>query len=179
MPSDESRWSRLMASAQRGDESDYRQLLEELSRAIHGFLLVRIGATHFTEDCVQECLVAIHCARHSYDPGRPFKPWLFAIVRHKAVDVLRRQGSYERARARQRELLQVAALDADPGEYLTAGEGQLLGKLVTGQREAITLTKIEGLSTAEAARVLNISESAVKVRVHRGLGRLKQLMAME
>lgn len=179
MATDELRWSRLMASAQQGDENDYRQLLEELSGAIYGFLLRRIGATHFTEDCVQECLVAVHCARHSYDPVRPFRPWLFTIVRHKAIDVLRRQGSYDRAIQRHREEMQVDALVRESDAETQVTQGRLLQMLGPGQREAITLTKLMGLSNAEAAEVMQISESAIKVRVHRGIGRLRQLMELE
>jgi len=166
-----------MARAQSGDEASYRQLLKELSGVIYGFLLRRIGPAHFAEDCVQESLVAIHQARHTYDPSRRFRPWLFAIVRHKAIDMLRRQGSYERALLRQREMQQAETVGPDVVEV--DEQGALLRSLVPGQREAITLTKIVGLTTAEAAREMNISESAVKVRVHRGIGRLKQLMEAE
>ena len=83
--SDEHRWSVLMVNAQSGNESDYRQLLKELAIVIHKFLRRRFGNHHFIEDCVQEALIAVHQARHTYDPQRPFRPWLFAIVRHKAV----------------------------------------------------------------------------------------------
>ncbi len=65
--SDEQRWSRLMVNAQAGNESDYRELLTELTQVIHGFLRNRFGNGHFIEDCVQETLITIHQARHTYD----------------------------------------------------------------------------------------------------------------
>ena len=91
--SDEQNWSRLMVNAQAGNESDYRQLLTELTDVIFNFLRSRFGDHHFIEDCVQETLMAIHQARHTYDQHRPFRPWLFAIVRHKAIDTLRKQST--------------------------------------------------------------------------------------
>ena len=88
---DELRWAALMCSAQAGHEAAYRLLLEELSEVINRYLCSRFGHHHFIEDSVQDTLVAIHQARHTYDQRRRFRPWLFAIVRHKAIDTLRRQ----------------------------------------------------------------------------------------
>lgn len=174
--SDEARWAALMCSAQNGGEADYRQLLTELSRVIKHYLLSRIGQHHFVDDCVQESLIAIHQARHSYDPRRRFRPWLFAIVRHKAIDTLRRQRSQQQL-ARQQEVLQPEP-QQDPGgdiEYKIT-QGRLLACLSPEHREVLTLTKFIGLSNAEAANRLSISEGAVKVRVHRAIGNLTRLL---
>lgn len=174
--SDEARWAALMSRAQQGVESDYRQLLTELSRVIKYYLLSRIGQQHFVDDCVQESLIAIHQARHSYDPRRRFRPWLFAIVRHKAIDTLRRQRSQQQL-ARQQEVLQ-AESQQDPGREIdnNISQGRLMACLSPEHREALTLTKFIGLSNAEAASHLSISEGAVKVRVHRAIGNLTRLM---
>jgi RNA polymerase sigma-70 factor (ECF subfamily) len=174
--SDETRWAALMASAQKGTEADYRQLLSELSVAIKHYLFSRIGQQHFIEDCVQESLIAIHQARHSYDPRRRFRPWLFAIVRHKAIDTLRRQRNQQQL-ARQQEVLQPEPqqhTDREIEDHIT--QGRLMARLTPEHREALTLTKFIGLSNAEAATRLSISESAVKVRVHRAIGNLTRLM---
>ena len=90
---DEERWSTLMVSAQAGHEGDYRCLLGELSEVVLRYLASRIGPQHYLDDCVQETLIAVHQARHTYDSSRRFRPWLFAIVRHKAVDALRKNQS--------------------------------------------------------------------------------------
>ncbi len=177
--SDETRWAALMASAQKGSEVDYRQLLSELSEAIKHYLFSRIGRQHFIEDCVQESLIAIHQARHSYDPRRRFRPWLFAIVRHKAIDTLRRQRGQQQL-DRQQEVLQTDPqqdTDRKIEDYIT--HGRLMACLTPEHREALTLTKFIGLSNAEAATRLSISESAVKVRVHRAIGNLTRLMEAE
>ena len=172
---DEKRWAILMASAQAGNEDDYRTLLTELSRAIKHYLLSRIGSQHFVEDCVQDTLIAVHQARHTYDPRRRFRPWLFAIVRHKTIDTMRRQRSQQQL-ARQQEdiLLQEHDTTEDVDSSIT--RGRLLDNLSPQHREALTLTRFIGLSNAEAATQLCISESAVKVRVHRAIGKLTRLM---
>ena len=172
---DEKRWAILMASAQAGNEDDYRTLLTELSRAIKHYLLSRIGSQHFVEDCVQDTLIAVHQARHTYDPRRRFRPWLFAIVRHKTIDTMRRQRSQQQL-ARQQEdiLLQEHNTTEDVDSSIT--RGRLLDNLSPQHREALTLTRFIGLSNAEAAAQLRISESAVKVRVHRAIGKLTRLM---
>lgn len=174
---DEARWSLLMASAQAGNEADYRQLLTELSDMVSRYLMSRLGGYDFTDDCAQEILIAVHEARHTYDPRRKFRPWLFAIIRHKSIDAIRRQQARKENEARH-------ALDSDTGrananldESVTSG--QLINALSPRHREAIKLTKILGFTTAEAAARLAISESAMKVRVHRAIASLRKLMEAE
>ncbi len=175
--SDEQRWSRLMASAQTGNESDYRQLLTELTEVIHSFLCSRFGKHHFTEDCVQETLIAIHMARHTYDQRRPFRAWLFAIVRHKAIDTLRKQRSQQKVTSQYEGEQDVLS----QGRHQNEAESEiiksrLLGSLAVEHREVLVLTKIIGFSVVEAAEKLAISESLVKVRVHRAIRKLKKMM---
>ena len=173
--SDEKRWALLMVSAQAGNEADYRMLLTELSRAIKHYLLSRIGAQHFLEDCVQDALIAVHQARHTYDHHRLFRPWLFAIVRHKAIDTLRRQSSQQQV-ARQHQALQLQEIHNADDLDGDITRGRLMDSLSPQHREVLTLTKFMGLSYAEAAAQLRISEGAVKVRVHRAIGKLTRLM---
>lgn len=172
---DELRWSSLMVSAQAGNESDYRQLLGELSELVSRYLRSRLGGYDFVEDCVQDVLVAVHEARHTYDGRRPFRPWLFAIVRHKSTDAIRRaevRGRYFRPEGSGTE-----PVTSGPDEALQTG--RLLAQLPENLRQPLELTKIVGLSTAEAARRLQISESALKVRVHRAVKRLRKWMEIE
>jgi RNA polymerase sigma-70 factor (ECF subfamily) len=178
--SDEHRWSALMVSAQAGDESDYRQLLRELADVIHRFLRSRFGDHDFIEDCVQEALIAVHQARHTYDPQRSFRPWLFAIVRHKAIDTLRKQRTREKVTDRFKSDQEVffQAHDQSSSE-IESSEGDLLASLSAQHREVLVLTKIMGHSIAEVADKLGISESAVKVRVHRAIRSLRQSLARD
>ena len=161
--SDETRWREWMVAAQAGDHDAYDRLLHSLGDAIDAYLRARFGAMNFIEDCVQECLLAIHQARHTYDPSRPFRPWLFTLVRHKAIDMLRRM---------KRQLTvdmpaNVEATTADPTDALATG--QVLDALSPQFREALALTKIAGLTVTGAARQCGVSESAMKARVNRAL----------
>ncbi|MEH6518130.1 MAG: sigma-70 family RNA polymerase sigma factor [Halioglobus sp.] len=177
---DERRWAQLMVSSQAGDEADYRCLLKEISVVIDRYLRGRFGHHDFIDDCVQDALIAVHQARHTYDSKRSFRPWLFAIVRHKAIDALRQQ-------RRRKTLLEAKtweqSISDDSAEVASQEQeissGRLINSLAKPYREAITLTKLIGLSTAEAAAELRISEGALKVRVHRGIGRLRKMMEAE
>jgi RNA polymerase sigma-70 factor (ECF subfamily) len=174
---DEQRWADLMVSAQAGNESDYRQLLTDLTDVIYHFLRSRFGNHHFIEDCVQESLIAIHQARHTYDRHRRFRPWLFAIVRHKAIDTLRKQTTRQRItgqyKADQEILSQTSQQSEVESELI---RGRLLDSLPKEFQDALVLTKLIGFSVAETAEKLGISRSLVKVRVHRAIRKLSHLM---
>jgi RNA polymerase sigma-70 factor (ECF subfamily) len=178
--SDEQRWSALMVSAQSGNESDYRQLLGELGDVVQRFLRSRFGNLNFIEDCVQESLIAIHQARHSYNPKRPFRPWLFAIVRNKAIDTLRKQQRRDNV-AKQYEREQVILSQSGPkmSSAEDFAEGPLFRSLPAAHREILVMTKIIGYSIAETAEKLEITQSAAKVRVHRAMGKMRKLMARD
>ena len=167
---DEAHWVELMRRSQAGDSLAYERLLTELGEAIAGYVRHRFGWIDFAEDCLQECLVSIHQARHTYVAGRPFRPWLFAVVRHRTIDMLRRQRVYS-------ELFPVSLDDEGqvPGEVPHNGDdeqrdlaaGAVLAALEPEHREALLLTKLMGFSNAEAASRVGISTGAMKVRVHR------------
>lgn len=178
--SDENRWSELMVSAQSGSRQDYRRLLDELSTVIHNFLRRRFGDHLFIEDMVQECLMAIHQARHTYDPKRPFRPWMFAIVRYRAIDTLRKEGARANTLDRyQREQAVLSQSGAQNDFNSEIADGRLLASLPPAYKEVLVLTKIQGYSVAETADRLKISEGAVKVRVHRAIRKLQQSLARD
>ena len=151
---DEARWSSLMASAQSGDGNAYRQLLDELSTLVERYLRARLGSHEFLEDCVQEVLLAVHQARHTYDKRRAFRPWLFAIIRHKSTDALRRAEVRGRYVTAEEEMPEPGVVG--PEEQVDTG--RMLACLPEGLRQAITLTKITGLTTAEAETAPAVKE---------------------
>jgi RNA polymerase sigma-70 factor (ECF subfamily) len=127
---------------------------------------------------VQETLLAIHLHRGTWDAALPLSPWLLAIARYKLVDLWRRKGRREAELSSIEELddsAQPAAPGADEAEA-RRDLGVLLQSIPAAQRNAIVLTKIEGLSVAEAAERTGASVAAVKVQVHRGLKRLADLV---
>jgi RNA polymerase sigma-70 factor (ECF subfamily) len=167
----------LWTRAQAGDEAAYREALGRIADRLRRFLRRRMQSMpDEVEDLVQETLLALHLQRGSYDPALPVGSWVFAIARHKLVDLWRRRG--------RREALHDPLDDLDDADMPAARDagfaqrdlGLLLEGLPAAQREAIVLTKLEGLSVAEAARRTGASESAIKVQVHRGLKRLAALV---
>jgi RNA polymerase sigma-70 factor, ECF subfamily len=167
----ENRLHALMLKAQAGDEAAYRVLLTELSRHLRAYYRRRLTTmADDAEDLVQETLLAIHNQRHTYDRSRPLTAWCYAIARYKLVDFLRRHG-------RRGELTD--SIDDDFSQQLSADEPdaadtrrdlqQLLEALPERQRLSVVHVKIEGRSVAETATLTGMSESAIKVNVHRAL----------
>lgn len=163
-----------------GDATAYRGFLKATAPYLRAFLRRRLGAwPDQVEDLVQESLLAIHNQRQSYDSGLPVTAWIYAIARYKLIDWLRRH-------ARQDSMLQ--PLDDEDALFSSADQeagdarrdvATLLAALPEKQREAIVHTKLDGLSMREAAQLLDMSEAAVKVSVHRGLKTLAALMREE
>jgi RNA polymerase sigma-70 factor (ECF subfamily) len=165
-----------MTAAQNGDRDAYRKLLEDVSAAIRAFLLAKLGDVPLLDDCTQECLLGIHRARHTYDPARAFRPWLFAIVRHKAVDALRRGSVRERREIA--EAPEALSASESPGDLRdrTLDAERALVQLETGFREALVMTKFQGYSIDEAASRAGVSSTAMKTRVHRALRKVRRLL---
>lgn len=173
----EERLHALFDAAAAGDARAYRTFLGEVStrlRAYYRKRLVRFPSD--VEDLVQETLLALHNQRHTYDTAQPVSPWVFAIARHKLVDFLRRHA---------RTTALTDPLDDDIALFATADAdasdarrdlGKLLAELPDKQRLPIQHVKIDGLSVTETARLTGLTESAVKVGVHRGLKALAALI---
>ncbi len=167
MVADDETLARLMALAQQGDKSAYRTLLDECEQWLKRYYARKIGPDAL-DDLVQETLMSLHRKRASYDPARPFLPWLAAIARYRWIDHLRK--SYRR-----KETALDEEIAADPGEPAVGariGIERLLGLIPEKQALAIRLVKIEGLTIAEASARTGQSESLVKVNIHRGMKRM-------
>jgi RNA polymerase sigma-70 factor (ECF subfamily) len=173
---DEQRWSHWMGLAQKGDEASYAALLEELGDVIAAYLQARFGSIDLIEDCVQESLIAIHSARHTYDTSRLFRPWFFAIVRNRTIDLLRSQRSY-------RLILEKNASDQIKTTGSTieddVNKSMVFAALAPAYRDVLLLTKVAGYTTSEAAKTLGISENVVRVRIHRGIKATRKILQTE
>lgn len=174
MKADEATLARLMALSQAGDREAYGALLEACQRWLRSYYSRRVAPSAL-DDLVQETLIALHTKRASWDPSRPFLPWLAAISRYRWVDHLRRI-----YRAGEHELrADLSGTDDEPALTARISLDRLLGRLPPAQQRAIALVKIEGLSIAEASAATGQSESLVKVNIHRGLKRLAHLIEKE
>ena len=166
----EDRLRGLMVHALAGDVAAYHALLEEAAAHLRGFFRRRLPrAPEEVEDLVQETLLAIHNKRHTYDAREPLTPWLYAIARYKLIDSLRRAHSHEAIDASDHDWEASSSLADDEASVVRRDLHKLLDGLPERQRLPIVYVKIEGLSVAEAARRTGMSDSAIKVGVHRGL----------
>lgn len=160
----------LFVGALDGDAQAYAAFLKQIARRLRAYLRRRLyGWPDDVEDLVQECLLAMHNQRHSYLRDQSVVAWAQAIARHKLIDLLRAKAAREQLHD---------PLDDDTENFLVAADEEtaarrdvltLLTELPDRYRLPILHVKLEGLSVAEAARRTGMSESAVKVGVHRGL----------
>jgi len=167
----EERLRSLMLQSLLGDGASYRVFLDELSLHLRSFLRRRLAwQPEEIEDIVQELLLAIHNQRHTYDARLPLTVWVHAIARYKVIDWLRRRSRHD---LRNDPLDECEELFAAPDESEATEAShditKLLRQLPERQRLPIQYVKIEGGSVADAAKRIGISESAVKVGIHRGL----------
>ncbi len=168
----------LMASAQAGDRPAYDALLRDCVGIIRIVARSRGVPAEAVDDVVQETLLAVHRARHTYDPGRSFQAWLRTIADRRAVDSLRRQG-----RRSSREIHEPSAYETHPADVETDAaitDAELGGRLrravaglPDGQRQAVEELTLKDRSLAEAAEATGRSPGALKVNLHRALKTLR------
>jgi len=175
----ERRLSAAMKSAQDGDCDAYEALLIEVVPLLRHFVRSQLRGADWADDAVQEALIAIHRNRHTYDPSRPFPRWMYAIARHRVIDLAR-----ERRRRRAREDLGDSRLEDLPFAPPSDGPGyetlhRALAALSHAQREVIRMLKWDGFSVKEIAANTGSTESAVKIRAHRGYEILRGLLGSD
>lgn len=173
----EVRLKALMTAALGGDARAYRELLVDVGAHLRAYYVRRLSSQADVEDLVQETLIAMHTRRSTYDASQPLTPWLHAIARYKLIDHFRRTGRR-----------QAVPLD-DAGELVGHADHEdaiakrdaerLLAKLPARSQMLLRSVKFEGLSTEEAARRAGMSESAVKVAVHRAIRSLSSMLKRE
>jgi RNA polymerase sigma-70 factor (ECF subfamily) len=182
-----------MAAAQKGDAGAYERLLTSLLPPLRAFVRRRGVDASEIEDVVQEILLLIHRARHTWRAERPFDPWMWAVARNASTDALRRQ-SRERSRRdhapdrfgpgalETQEPIALGAEDAEEqlsARELTPALAAALSRLPASQRQAVELLYVEQLSVAEAAARAGVSATALKVRAHRGSRALRKALRAE
>lgn len=169
-------WGELLAAAQRGDAGAYRTFLTSIVPFARAVVRRRTTVADMVEDIVQDVLLTVHRVRHTYEPGRPVKPWLAAIVTRRSIDAMRKRG-----RVGAHELHNEAAYEtyADPrANKAEAGESartlaQMMDTLTPRQKEALELVKLKEMSLAEASEASGQSVASLKVNIHRAIKRLR------
>ena len=178
-------WGAWMAKAQQGDRAAYHALLVAVAPYLRAIARKYLRQEQDAEDMVQEILIVVHDIRHTYEPGRPFKPWLGTIATRRCIDSLRR-----RMRRSLHELADEEAVARVPDESEGAGpEAQMereqderevrraVEALPPRQREAVQLLRIEELSLNEAAQASEQSVGSLKVACHRAIKALQRAMS--
>ncbi len=171
-------WSALMARAQDGDRATYERLLRDIVPFIRSVVAGQQQTPDRIDEVVQDVLITVHRVRHTYDPARPFKPWLAAIARRRSIDTLRRRRrtesvevydphAYETfADVKANNLVEAHSVDRNVRSAIAALPAQ--------QREAIELLKMRELSLTEASELSGRSIAALKVNVHRAIKSLRK-----
>jgi RNA polymerase sigma-70 factor (ECF subfamily) len=171
-------WRALIVKAQSGDSAAYRELLSALVPVIRRAVVKSLPSPDSADDVVQEVLLSVHKALHTYDSNRPFTPWLMAIVSFRKTDFLRQHYA---ARGNK----QVSLESVDIPDYLNSSDSSMnchdienaINELPKKQRKVVELLKIKGFSTKEVSEQTGLSETAVKVTMHRALQKLKEKLA--
>lgn len=175
-------WGEWMVRAQNGDREAYHALLSDIAPYVRAVTHRYLGRGEDAEDAVQDILLVVHDIRHTYESGRPFKPWLSTIASRRCIDILRR-----RTRRFQHEVADDAILDrfheASPGPDEAAARlhaartvHAAVAALPPKQREAIRLVHLDELSLSEASARSHTSVGALKVAGHRALKLLRQTL---
>jgi RNA polymerase sigma-70 factor (ECF subfamily) len=166
----------LIDSARKGNQNSYAQLLTDIAPLLQGFIFNRLGAGADNEDILQEVLMAVHKALHTFNSDRSFKNWLFAIADYKIKDYLR---VYYRTHANKKvDIEKIDSLPVNPVTNPASSSElayELLEKLPETQKKILFMMKIQGYSVKQVAGFMNMSESAVKVSAHRAYNYLRNL----
>ena len=174
----EQRWAEAMHAERRGEAVAYERMLKEVATALRRSLaprLVRVGfGAHETEDLVQEILIGLHGKRHTWDPARPFLPWLHTITRYKFIDFMRHRRGDTRRRVDLPledwvEIVESPAYEADCSAWEV---DRHLAVLPVSQRRIVRAIAVEGASVRNVALRFATSEGAVRVIIHRAIRRL-------
>jgi RNA polymerase sigma-70 factor (ECF subfamily) len=167
-------WSIMMARSQSGDGEAYRRLLRSVTPYLLARALVRLGSADEAEDAVQDTLLAIHESRQSYDPARPFGPWLSAIADRRIADRLRRRQRRHRLKAAVGEMANYAPPRQDKTVLDARALDAAMAELTPEQVRAIRLLKLEERSLEEASAHTGQTVGALKAATHRALKALRR-----
>lgn len=177
----EERWRMQMLAAQSGDKAAYAALLHGLVGPVRRFAQKHWRDPNGVEDIVQDILLSIHSVRHTYDPDRPFGPWLMTIARRRIMDAARK--SYGRKQHEiPIEVMPETLWDEGTKTDQSVSDDRAdlhhaLSELSPAQRQAVELTRLQGLSMDEASQIMGKSVASLKVSVHRALKNMRKTLS--
>jgi RNA polymerase sigma-70 factor (ECF subfamily) len=174
-PPDDSSLDELLRAANRGDPRAYAGFLRAVAPIVRGIVRARAGGLgpERCEDIVQDTLLALHLKRHTWREDRPVRPWLYAIVRYKVVDAFRARGRHVQVPIE--DFAEVLAAEPAPDPTERADAERVIGRLDARSARILRAIGLDGASVAETSAALGMTETAVRVALHRGLKKLARL----
>lgn len=172
MTKNSDRLKKLLIESLSGDKDSYREFFKEITPLVES---IAQKAFHKEDvpDLVQEIFLSIHKSLPSFDPKRPVVPWVCAIANRRVIDYIRKISS--------RNNNEVLTEDGDVTIYPSQTKITIGGKippileiLPSDTKKAIMLTKYEGHSTEEAAKIMGIKSNALRTRISRGIKLIKK-----
>lgn len=170
--------SELMRLSLTGDKQAYSSLLAESARLLRSYLTKRVKNFHDVEDILQEILISLHKARHTYDGNRPYAPWLYAIAHYRLQDYLRKhyvnplRGADEITEAEN-----IPAGDVTETGFSYESISGEIENLSGKQPKILRMLHSDGYTAKEVAQKMGMSESAVKVSAHRAYKILREKLS--
>lgn len=165
--------TRKLLAGLAGDAAAYADFLNQLSPILRRVIGRKIPIGD-VEDVLQEVLISIHKARHTYDGGRPLMPWVIAITSFRVTDCLRK--TYSEMRHQQVDIADyenvLEAVTETPGDNESINE--MLDGVGRRERKILSLMHVEGYTASEVGSQLGMKESAVKVAAHRAIKKIRE-----
>lgn len=166
----------LMTLAQGGDQRAYAQLLRQTARLLRPFLARQLPSNSALDDLMQEILISIHKARHTYDASRAYAPWAYAIARFRLLDFLRAHYADQLVHAEEWSEEIHSAADVTESALDYESIEQEIQKLPEKQSTILRLMHHQGLTAKQVAEHTGMNESAVKVAAHRAYKILRKIL---
>ena len=165
----------LMVRYQQADPSAAAALIQQVSPLLLGFFMSQSGTRADAEDLLQDTWLQIHRVRHTYRPGEPVLPWVYAIARHVKVDGYRRS---QRIRSREQVMSPLPEVfrASNPHPSGTPAFDAMIAELPASQREVLGMLKVSGMSLEEVARATGSTVGSVKLKAHRAYEKLRSVL---
>lgn len=159
-----------------GDGGAYADFLNTLSPILRYIIRRKISITD-SEDVLQEVLISIHKARHTYDGQRPLMPWIMAITHFRVMDFLRK--AYKDMRYSKVDIDNYADDLQDVTQTIEDDESvnDILNGLGHREHKILSLLHIQGYTAKEIGLQMSMKESAVKVAAHRAIKKIREKLS--
>jgi RNA polymerase sigma-70 factor, ECF subfamily len=167
----------LLCAGKNGDQVAYAQFLSAITPMLRRAIGRKIPSMD-VEDVLQEVLISIHKARHTYDSTRPIMPWVAAISNFRITDYLRKHYAQMRHQTCDIADYENILTDVTEDTYDNESIDELMEHVPAREQKILTLMHIEGYTAKEVGKQMDMNESAVKVAAHRAIKKIREKFAL-